>query len=554
MKNLNLAKKTLQEYYGFNSFKEIQKKPLLNILNKHNTLAVLPTGEGKSILYQIPGIMFNGLTIVISPLISLMKDQVVSLKKKNIKADFFNSTLSNEEKNNIFNKIENNEIKLLYVSPERLFIDNFLDKILDITEISLIAIDEIHCVSQWGNDFRKEYLNMSNLLLEKYKSIPIIGTTATADLTTLKSIKEIFKFEDKNTFINSPIKDNIEYLVEKKVSDGFEQILSIIKKEKGKQGIVYCFTKKEVSKLSGFLRQNNIKAQSYHADLKQTSKDKNYTSFINGSTQIIVATIAFGMGIDKPDIRFVIHNQPSLSLENFIQETGRIGRDGKLAKSYLLLSKKDLSILNWVLKQNNDNLNLNKYFHMNMFSETPLCKKTIFKKYFLDDIDDNKCNKCSSCYNTNSNDYFKDEVFLNLIYSKLENNFLNFKTFCKNISNDIKKYKLNEIEHYVYQMYIHNIINIDIQNDNLIVLNKKIDDFKFLTLKLLETNFILPIKKIKKKVAKKSTTTSTKKTTPKRSTTSTKKTVKPSTKKSTTTSTKKNTTKKRTPSTNKKTN
>lgn len=509
MKNLNLAKNILKEFYGYNSFKESQKKPLLNILNKHNTLAVLPTGEGKSILYQIPSIMFNGLTIVISPLISLMKDQVVSLKKKKVKADFFNSTLTFEEKNIIFDKIKNGDIKILYISPERLFIDNFLDKILEISNISLIAIDEIHCVSQWGNDFRKEYLNMAKLFLEKYNNIPIIGTTATADLTTLKSIKEIFNFKDENTFVSSPIKENIEYIIDKKVSDGFEQILSIVKKEKNKQGIIYCFTKKEVSKLSGFLRKNNIKAQSYHADLKQSSKDKNYTSFLNGSTQVMVATIAFGMGIDKPDIRYVIHNQPSLSLENFIQETGRIGRDGKTAKSYLLLSKKDLSMTNWILKKNNDDLIINKYFHIAMFSETPMCKKLVFQKYFLGEISNEKCKKCSSCFNENL--LFKDDDFLNLIYKNLENNFLNFKMFCKNLSTKTKKYKLNEIEHYIYQLYINNIVNIDIQNDNLIILNNKNDNFEFTTFKLLETDFTLPEKKkvkTKKTVSKKTETKS----------------------------------------------
>ncbi len=539
MKNLNIAKTVLKEFYGFNSFKESQKKPLLNILNKNNTLAVLPTGEGKSILYQIPSIIFNGLTIVISPLISLMKDQVTSLKKKKIKADFYNSTLSFEERDAVFKKIENKEITILYISPERLFIDNFLDKILEKTEISLFAIDEIHCVSQWGQDFRKEYMNMATLFTEKYNHVPIIGTTATADLTTLKSIKEAFKFKDENIFINSPIKDNIEYIIEKKVSDGFEQILSIIKKEKNKQGIIYCFTKKEVSKLSGFLRKNKINARSYHSDLKQTTKDKNYISFLNNKTQIIVATIAFGMGIDKPDIRYVIHNQPSLSLENFIQETGRIGRDNKLSKSYFLLSKKDISITNWILKKNNDDFNTNKFFHMSMFSESPLCKKIILHKYFTGETIKEKCKKCVSCNEKTFENTFKDNNFLNLIYDNLNNNFLNFKLFCKHISTKIKTYKLNEIEHYIYQLYINNIVEIDIQNNNLISLKDKQENFDFTLLKNIETNFVLPEKKkiIKKKNNKiiekkqgKNTKTKTIKKTPKKRTTNDKKQGKKTTK------------------------
>ncbi len=539
MKNLNIAKTVLKEFYGFNSFKESQKKPLLNILNKNNTLAVLPTGEGKSILYQIPSIIFNGLTIVISPLISLMKDQVTSLKKKKIKADFYNSTLSFEERDAVFKKIENKEITILYISPERLFIDNFLDKILEKTEISLFAIDEIHCVSQWGQDFRKEYMNMATLFTEKYNHVPIIGTTATADLTTLKSIKEAFKFKDENIFINSPIKDNIEYIIEKKVSDGFEQILSIIKKEKNKQGIIYCFTKKEVSKLSGFLRKNKISARSYHSDLKQTTKDKNYISFLNNKTQIIVATIAFGMGIDKPDIRYVIHNQPSLSLENFIQETGRIGRDNKLSKSYFLLSKKDISITNWILKKNNDDFNTNKFFHMSMFSESPLCKKIILHKYFTGETIKEKCKKCVSCNEKTFENTFKDNNFLNLIYDNLNNNFLNFKLFCKHISTKIKTYKLNEIEHYIYQLYINNIVEIDIQNNNLISLKDKQENFDFTLLKNIETNFVLPEKKkiIKKKNNKiiekkqgKNTKTKTIKKTPKKRTTNDKKQGKKTTK------------------------
>lgn len=502
MKNLNIAKTVLKEFYGFNSFKESQKKPLLNILNKNNTLAVLPTGEGKSILYQIPSIIFNGLTIVISPLISLMKDQVTSLKKKKIKADFYNSTLSFEERDAVFKKIENKEISILYISPERLFIDNFLDKILEKTEISLFAIDEIHCVSQWGQDFRKEYMNMATLFTEKYNHVPIIGTTATADLTTLKSIKEAFEFKDENIFINSPIKDNIEYIIEKKVSDGFEQILSIIKKEKNKQGIIYCFTKKEVSKLSGFLRKNKISARSYHSDLKQTTKDKNYISFLNDKTQVIVATIAFGMGIDKPNIRYVIHNQPSLSLENFIQETGRIGRDNKLSKSYFLLSKKDISITNWVLKKGNDDFNSNKFLHMSMFSESPLCKKQILHKYFTGEVIKENCGKCISCNNKTFEDNFVDNTFLNLIYDNLNNNFLNFKAFCKHLSTKTKTYKINEVEHYVYQLYINNIIDIDIQNNNLVSFKEKNDKISFTKLKIVETDFILPPKK---KVVKKTT-------------------------------------------------
>jgi RecQ family ATP-dependent DNA helicase len=501
----------LYNNFGYRTFRELQKKPILSILNGNDTLTVIPTGEGKSIIFQIPGLYFNGLTIVISPLISLMKDQVESLKKKNIKAEYYNSTLTSNEKREIWDKIYDGNIKFLYIAPERIFMDDFIDKIKENIKISLIAIDEIHCIT-WGS-FRPEYLQLKEIK-SIFKNVPLIGLTATAEPLILKELKDSFGFKDENIFINSPIRENLNYNVEKKVANGYDQIYKIIKNHNNDSGIIYCYSKKEVDSLTTWLKKNNIKTAKYHADLTQTVKDKAYEDFINNKVQIVVATIAFGMGIDKSNIRFVIHKEPSYTLENYVQETGRAGRDQKDSKIYLLYSKKDLITFSWILNSGNA-LEKNKFYHMKMYMESNYCYNQIIEKYFINDIKIKECGKCNNCLNKKNFEYFINKEFSNEIYKILLENDRNYTP--KMLSNKIllnENITINEyvIENYLYQLHISGFLNYDVSRFNYCSLSDFENDFSdfkyikpvepFTNFKLSENRVFNTISTVKKKVVK----------------------------------------------------
>jgi len=315
----------LKKYFGYDKFRPMQLDIIKNVLQKKDSLVLMPTGGGKSLCYQIPALKLEGLTIVISPLISLMKDQVDNLKANGINAEYINSTLSFSEIENIKKKIQKKEIKILYIAPERLALEDF--KIFLITlQISLIAIDEAHCISEWGHDFRKDYRNLK-FLKTIFPNVPIIALTATATLKVRKDILKQLSLINPQIFISSFNRENLNLIVIQK-KNTFNKILSLVKKYKNESTIIYCFSRKDTEKIAQRLKENGFEALPYHAGLSNNIRKQNQELFIKDKVNIIVATIAFGMGIDKPDVRLIIHHTFSKSIEGYYQEIGRAGRDG----------------------------------------------------------------------------------------------------------------------------------------------------------------------------------------------------------------------------------
>jgi len=315
----------LKKHFGYEKFRPHQKEIINNVLEKKDTLVLMPTGGGKSICYQIPALKFNGLTIVISPLISLMKDQVDTLQTKGINAMYINSSLTQTQIKDIKEQILKNEIKILYLAPERLVLKSFKEFILNI-KVSLIAIDEAHCISQWGHDFRKDYRNLK-YLKEMFKDVPIIALTATATTEVKNDISKQLNLESPKIFTSSFNRKNLNIIIRNK-TNSFAQILALLEKNKNEAAIIYCNSRNDTQNLVENLNKYGFKALPYHAGISNKIREKNQEMFINNKIKIIVATIAFGMGIDKSNVRLVIHDTFSKSIESYYQEIGRAGRDG----------------------------------------------------------------------------------------------------------------------------------------------------------------------------------------------------------------------------------
>src|SRR3989344_9190111 len=328
----------LKEYFGYDGFRPIQLEIIKHVLEKKDSLVLMPTGGGKSLCYQIPAIKFEGLTIVISPLISLMKDQVDNLKTNGINAEYINSTLSFSEIEEIKKRIQRKEVKILYVAPERLALEDF--KIfLTTLQISLIAIDEAHCISEWGHDFRKEYRNLK-FLKNLFPNVPIIALTATATEKVKEDILKQLSLENPRIFTSSFNRKNLNLIIMEK-KKAFNKILEILRKYKEESSIIYCFSRKDSEKIAQRLRENGFNALPYHAGLDNETRKHNQELFIKDKVNIIVATIAFGMGIDKPDVRLIIHHTFPKTLEGYYQEIGRAGRDGLPSDCILFYSRGD---------------------------------------------------------------------------------------------------------------------------------------------------------------------------------------------------------------------
>ena len=335
----------LKKNFGFNSFKGQQREIILNLLEKKDSIVIMPTGGGKSMCYQLPALISKGTAIIISPLIALMKNQVDLIRSYNQSdniAHVFNSTLSKSEIVTVKNDLRAQRTKLLYVAPESLIKDSLIDLLQNIN-ISFYAIDEAHCISEWGHDFRPEYRKLRQIF-NKIKSAPIIALTATATPKVRNDIKKSLEIDDAKLFIDSFNRQNLYYEVKAKI-DPAKQIIKFIKEREGKSGIVYCLSRKKVEEITEILIINGIKALAYHAGLDSKIRMHNQDSFLMEDCDVIVATIAFGMGIDKPDIRFVIHHDIPKSLEGYYQETGRAGRDGGKGECITFYDHKDIEKL-----------------------------------------------------------------------------------------------------------------------------------------------------------------------------------------------------------------
>ena len=337
----------LKKFFGFTRFKGLQEEVIKSILNRNNTFVVMPTGGGKSLCYQLPALMQEGTAIVVSPLIALMKNQVDALRALSSEegiAHVLNSSLNKTEVKNVKNDIARGVTKLLYVAPESLTKEEYVD-FLQTQKISFMAIDEAHCISEWGHDFRPEYRNLKSIIQRIGDDIPIIGLTATATPKVQEDILKNLNMQDANTFKASFNRPNLYYEIRPKTKNVDSDIIRFVKQNEGKSGIIYCLSRKRVEELAQALQVNGIKAVPYHAGLDGKTRVKHQDMFLMEDVDVVVATIAFGMGIDKPDVRFVIHNDIPKSIESYYQETGRAGRDGGEGHCLAFYSSKDIEKL-----------------------------------------------------------------------------------------------------------------------------------------------------------------------------------------------------------------
>ncbi|MEJ2620358.1 MAG: DNA helicase RecQ [Candidatus Thiodiazotropha sp.] len=397
---LNQARAILQQSFGYHDFRSPQEQIIGQLLNGGDALVIMPTGGGKSLCFQIPSMIRSGVGIVVSPLIALMKDQVDSLNQLGIKAAYLNSTLSLEQTRQIESQLLAGELDMLYVAPERLLTPRMIE-LLQQANLALFAIDEAHCVSQWGHDFRPEYIQL-NQLAQQFPRVPRIALTATADKTTRQEIVERLNLENAEQFIVGFDRPNIRYQIMENDGNSRQRLLNFIETEHpGEAGIVYCLSRKRVDEIASWLESKSIKALPYHAGLDSQTRQHNQNRFLREDGIVIVATIAFGMGIDKPDVRFVAHLNLPKSIEAYYQETGRAGRDGQPADAWMIYGLQDVITLRQMqasseADERHKRIERHKLDAMLALCEITACRRQALLEYFSDALDE-PCGNCDTC-------------------------------------------------------------------------------------------------------------------------------------------------------------
>lgn len=390
-------KDRLKEIFGYSQFRGNQETIIRNLLEGKNTFVIMPTGAGKSLCYQLPAMVKDGLAIVISPLIALMKNQVDQMNAYGVNARFLNSTLSKGEITRLKKDCMNGVVKLLYVAPESLNKDETIE-FLKKVNVSFVAIDEAHCISEWGHDFRPEYRKIKTMI-QNLGDMPVIALTATATPKVQIDIQKNLQMEEADVFISSFNRKNLYYEVRPK-KETKKQLIKFLKDNKGKSGVIYCLSRKKVEEIAQLLNVNGFKAAPYHAGLDPDVRMKNQDDFLNEEIDIIVATIAFGMGIDKPDVRFVVHYDVPKSLEGYYQETGRGGRDGLEGLCLMFYSHNDLNKLEKFNKdkpvQERENARV-LLQEMEYYAESPVCRRRQLLHYFGEEYKQENCGMCDNC-------------------------------------------------------------------------------------------------------------------------------------------------------------
>src|SRR5436309_10809009 len=387
----------LKKYFGYDQFRPLQEEIVKDALAGRDVFALMPTGGGKSLCFQLPALLRDGLTIVVSPLIALMKDQVDALRASGIAATFLNSTLAGHEARERLRGLDRNQFRLLYVAPERLMLENFLERALN-WNIAQIAIDEAHCISEWGHDFRPEYRELKKLRTH-FPDVPIMALTATATERVRDDIIRQWKLHAPRCYVASFNRPNLTYRVVAK-SSSYQQVLEFIRARPNESGIVYCASRKSTDALAEKLTKDGIKALPYHAGMESRERTRNQEAFLRDDARVITATIAFGMGINKPNVRFVIHHDLPKNIEGYYQETGRAGRDGLPSECVLLFSAGDVVKQRRFIEEKSESeqrVAHEQLRTMIAYAETRECRSSTLLRYFGENYSQSSCNGCDNC-------------------------------------------------------------------------------------------------------------------------------------------------------------
>ncbi|MGZ4967673.1 MAG: DNA helicase RecQ, partial [Chthoniobacterales bacterium] len=387
----------LKKYFGYDEFRPLQEEIMRDALAGRDVFALMPTGGGKSLCFQLPALLRDGLTIVVSPLISLMKDQVDALQASGIAATYLNSTLEAEEARRRLRGLHQNEFRLLYLAPERLMMESFLERLLNL-DVAQIAIDEAHCISEWGHDFRPEYRELRKLRTH-LPDVPTMALTATATERVRDDILKQLKLRDPRCYVASFDRPNLTYRVVPK-SSPYEQVRDFVKGRPNESGIVYCASRKTAESLAKKLEEDGISAKPYHAGLEGRDRTKHQEMFLRDDVRVVTATIAFGMGINKPNVRFVVHYDLPKNIESYYQETGRAGRDGLPSECVLLFSAADVVKQTRFIEEKSEKeqrIAHEQLRQMVHYAETRECRRTVLLRYFGEERPNESCNGCDNC-------------------------------------------------------------------------------------------------------------------------------------------------------------
>jgi ATP-dependent DNA helicase RecQ len=499
--SVNLEK-ALQEHFGFKKFKGDQEKIIQTLLSGKDTFVIMPTGGGKSLCYQLPAIISEGVAIIVSPLIALMKNQVDLVRGYSSKDDvahFLNSTLSKKEIKLVQDDLQAGRTKMLYVAPETLTKQDNLDFFKNL-KISFFAVDEAHCISEWGHDFRPEYRRLRDMMDEINSNIPVIALTATATPKVQSDIVKNLGLRNHETFISSFNRANLYYEVLPKINkdDTVKNMVRFIVGNKGKSGIIYTLNRKTTEELAEILMANGVKAVAYHAGLDAKLRAERQDQFLNEDVQVIVATIAFGMGIDKPDIRFVMHYNIPKSIENYYQETGRAGRDGLEGKCILYYSHKDVSKLEHLMRDkplSEREVGAQLINETVAYAESGVCRRKTLMSYFGEQYGPENCGSCDNCKHPKERIEAKESVVKALqVIKALDEQFATnytVKIVTGSLTPQIKMYRHEELpqfglgkdqpEHFwnslVRQMILEGLLEKDIEEYGVLKITKKGNDF-----------------------------------------------------------------------------